>query len=264
MQMRTLKIGMSGNDVLHLKSWLLQFGNLLVNDVFDEATKARVAEYQLKRGLTSDGIVGPMTTSRMVQDGWRTAFMEHPADESSPFPNKPSYPALTQVRKILLFGEPGLNADVPTPGGPIQGSSVFHENLLNLNLADFFPQAKQISFGIRTLAIHRKTIRQWRALFTLINQKGLGDLILSCAGSYNPRYVRGSTSTFSSHAFATAVDFNAPWNARGAQPAKPGEKGCLLPIIELLPQFEMYSGIWFSVPDGMHIECTKTDAQLGL
>lgn len=60
---RTLKNGMSGDDVKFLQeslNWIGNFG-LTVNGTFDSSTESVVKAFQKNNGLTADGIVGKMT-----------------------------------------------------------------------------------------------------------------------------------------------------------------------------------------------------------
>ena len=60
---RTLKVGVSGNDVKFLQESLNSIGNygLNVTGTFDSSTESVVKAFQNNNGLTSDGIVGQMT-----------------------------------------------------------------------------------------------------------------------------------------------------------------------------------------------------------
>ena len=63
-----------------------------------------------------------------------------------------------------------------------------------------------------------------------IESRDLGHLIQSFHGSYNPRFVRGSTTSLSSHAYGTSIDINAGSNPRGSPPT--AEQALLAPIFE--------------------------------
>ena len=254
--MNTLRIGSSGELVRSLQLWYANFEPIPVDGNFDAATEAATKRVQQRLGLNDDGVVGPLTAGRFMTEGWLPPGFDQPTDESSAFPPAPAhYKALTQVQKVELFGRPGSAPPEPTPGGPIQPDPAFAKNIVRLNLHDWFPHLT----GVTNLDLHKGTQATWRALFDAIVARGLGDRLLTCAGSWNPRFIRGSTSIFSSHSFATAVDFNAPQNALGAQPAKRGKPGSLVEIVELLPEFQLWWGGWFGRVDGMHLECTKVD-----
>lgn len=258
------KEGSRGEAVRSLQYFLTNFSPCTADGEFGPGTVRAVKAAQSVLGIPVDGIVGPTSIAKFIERGWVPSWSEQPAAVLSPYPNKPGFAALNQAQKIAKFGMPGSAPQNAVPGGPIVLDSEFAKNLVTLDLAEWFPQALAKDFGVRHLKLHAKTERQWRAFFTAIVEAGHGSDVISCAGSWVPRYVRGSTLTFSSHAFATALDFNAPQNWLGAQPAKRGEKGCLVDIIEIGKRFKIYSGIWFSRVDGMHFESTHTDAEIGL
>ncbi len=63
---RTLYLGKKGSDVLELKKELSALGLLSYNidsNSFDSYTKSAVVSYQIRNGLSADGIVGPNTLS---------------------------------------------------------------------------------------------------------------------------------------------------------------------------------------------------------
>ena len=107
------------------------------------------------------------------------------------------------------------------------------------------------------IRFHKAGAAQLLAAFAEIEQRGLKHLILSFAGSYYPRMIRGSTSSPSEHSFGTALDINAGWNGLAKTPAPRGAKGS---VVELVPIFEKHGFRWggyFSRPDGMHFELAR-------
>ena len=83
------------------------------------------------------------------------------------------------------------------------------------------------------------------------------ELILTYAGSFVPRFIRGSLSNLSQHAFGSAFDINARWNAFGATPAALGSKGTVRPLVAIANQLGFYWGGHFARRDGMHFEIAK-------
>lgn len=59
---RTVRVGSAGDDVKYVQRWI---GNLTVDGYFGTATEAQVKWYQHMRGITVDGIVGPVTWRNM-------------------------------------------------------------------------------------------------------------------------------------------------------------------------------------------------------
>jgi len=65
---RTLKTGMSGDDIKFLQDSLNSIGNygLTITGTFDSSTESVVKAFQKNNGLTSDGIVGQMTRNAII------------------------------------------------------------------------------------------------------------------------------------------------------------------------------------------------------
>lgn len=65
---RTLKSGMSGDDIKFLQESLNSLGNygLTVNGTFDSSTESVVKAFQKNNGLSADGIVGQMTRNAIL------------------------------------------------------------------------------------------------------------------------------------------------------------------------------------------------------
>lgn len=262
--MKTLRKGSKGNVVESLQLFLTRWVPRISTDG-DFGQKTANAVKKAQRDLKcfpADGVVGPDTYAAFMSAGWLPPTFEQPSVKSSPYPDKPRYKALNQSQKIRKFGRPGTDAENAKPGGQIKVDKSFRKNIVRIDLADYLRNAKKKSFGIRYLDMHKDVEEQWRAFLSELKSKKIDGDIISCAGSWNPRYVRGSTSYFSSHAFATAVDFNAPENWLGAKPAKSGQKGCLFRVIEVAKRYKIYCGIWFRRLDSMHFESTNTDSEL--
>ncbi len=87
---------------------------------------------------------------------------------------------------------------------------------------------------------------------------GLMDRVLAWGGSYAPRFIRGSTSVLSNHAFGSAFDINVANNPLGAEPAYPTQKGCVFDLVPLAHEHGFYWGGHFaSRRDGMHFEIAE-------
>jgi hypothetical protein len=110
--------------------------------------------------------------------------------------------------------------------------------------------------------VHRIALRHFMAVFDSIEQAGLAHLILTCDGTFVPRYKNWNpvTGELSSHSWGIAIDINARWNSVGCEPALPGETGCLR---QLVPMFAANGFAWgghFSRGmDGMHFELARED-----
>jgi hypothetical protein len=105
--------------------------------------------------------------------------------------------------------------------------------------------------------VHRLVVDQVRALFQAWEAAGLVDGLLTWEGSFAPRFVRGSRTTVSNHAWGTAFDVNFPWNRLGAVPALRGEKGSVRDLVPIAHELGFYWGGHFSRCDGMHFEVAR-------
>ena len=106
---------------------------------------------------------------------------------------------------------------------------------------------------------HIKIADAIRFLFIELDQLGLMDIIHTWDGLYAPRFIRGSKTVLSNHAFGTAFDINAQWNPLGAQPALEGKLGCVYDIVPIANKHGFYwGGHYTKRPDGMHFEYSLT------
>ena len=81
------------------------------------------------------------------------------------------------------------------------------------------------------------------------------DRVLTWDGSFAPRFVRGSRTVLSNHAFGTAFDINAALNPRGTRPLLVGKKGSVRELVTIANDHGFYWGGHFvAKPDGMHFE----------
>lgn len=116
--------------------------------------------------------------------------------------------------------------------------------------------------GYPSIDVHRKARDPFARAFAAIEAAGLGDRILTCAGTFVPRH-KGSDPGrgLSSHSWAVAIDVNVAWNGYGRTPAAVGARGS---VRELVPYFEAEGFAWggyFRPPyeDGMHFELARLD-----
>lgn len=116
---------------------------------------------------------------------------------------------------------------------------------------DFEKRLVTVDFPIIGRArIHELAAPSLFAALKEIEDRGLGHLIHSFHGSYNPRFVRGSTTSLSSHAYGTSIDINANENPRGSAPSAA--------LTTLAPIFEQHGWYWGDrfrpTRDPMHFE----------
>ena len=159
------------------------------------------------------------------------------------------YPAEnTSGQEITIFNDPATGRNWETDNI----ESVLIPQLKGIPLYSL--DGQKHSGNVR---VHKLIVPQLKGLFEKLEADGLMKLFLTYDGSFMPRYIRGSKTSLSNHAFGTALDFNAPWNGLGQEPPKVGEKGSLRLAVPYFEAFGFYWGGYFSRKDGMHIEACK-------
>ena len=109
-----------------------------------------------------------------------------------------------------------------------------------------------------SVLFHRLAAPQLLGAFQEIEDRGLKARILTYGGSYNLRFIRGSTTTLSNHSFGVAFDINMEWGGLGKQPALVGQKGSVRDLAPIFERWGFFWGGWYrSRLDGMHFECVK-------
>lgn len=109
------------------------------------------------------------------------------------------------------------------------------------------------------IKFHRLAADQLRRLWQAWEEVGLLHLVLTFDGAWWPRTIRSNPTTLSNHAYGTAFDINAQWNAFYKPAALVGDRGSvreLVPIANALGFF--WGGHWNydgrGASDGMHFE----------
>lgn len=105
--------------------------------------------------------------------------------------------------------------------------------------------------------LHRKAQKQLLALFAAWEAAKLLGRIKTWDGLYNPRLVRGSTTSLSNHAYGTAMDLCARWNGLGVTPPAVGQPGSVRELVPLAEQYGFFWGGNFDRHDGMHFEVAR-------
>lgn len=172
------------------------------------------------------------------------------------YPPKPDFKTTTkQSEKMALWGTMEYKS-APVQGNPeniVITNDWAKENIIMVQL----PQLSKLGFGSRA-QFHKKAAGQLQALFMAWDAAGLLSYIKQWGGTYCPRFIRGSTSTLSNHAFGTAFDINVPWNPLGGTPASEESKGTVIPLVEIANQMGFFWGGHYDKRlDGMHFECVK-------
>ena len=249
--MRILKSGMSGNDVglwqTFLRGQQCRDVNVVRTNSFDEQTIAATIEFQQAHCLDADGIVGPNTLSMAKSLGFDPSV-----DPDLPPP--PDFKSLSIVDRVAIFGAfrympAGLASDP-------EAIKILDDWPRNNIVTVDIPQLSSIN--VDKVSFNRLASSQLQDLFNDWDQSGLIDRILSWGGSWAPRFILGSRTYLSNHAWGTAFDINVQGNSVGCRPASIGSKGSVVELVQIANAHGFYWGGHFSDrPDGMHFEVAK-------
>ena len=252
-----LRVGMRGDRVIAWQTFLVGrgFDNGPIDGFFGEHTRDATKEFQRKYKLEEDGVAGRATLLKAAALGFE--LIEEPAENntSSNFPPRPNFPPLVRDdQRGAVFGRfEYLSA--PTPDNPeairILGNWT-KENIVSVSL----PQLRKVLGPSKSdaVAFHRLAAEQLQGLWKEWESAKLLDRVLSYEGSYVPRFVRGSRTSLSNHAFGSAFDINFKFNGLGKRPALVGEKGCVRELVQIAHRWGFYWGGHFTRLDGMHFE----------
>ena len=254
--MKALKIGSVGDYVTKWQNFLRGQGySIDATGYFDEETHIATMSFQTKHKLYVDGIVGNNTYGKAAQIGFQ--LIDSDDDINDAFPNRPSFPPIVgNEQRQAIFGP--LEC-VPAPTS---------KNKEAIRITNNFEQLNIIKLPIKTsnpkipkaITFHKKVAHQLTGFFEEVESLGLSGKIITFDGSYSPRYIRGKATEriLSNHAFGTAFDINAKWNALGSNPATADQIGCLYDIVPIANKWGFYWGGHFkSRLDGMHFEIAK-------
>lgn len=241
----------------------------VADGVFGPVTEAATKKWQGFHRLTADGVVGNQTWGRAMVDGLEMVSSKGGGKEG---PNWPPIPknikALTPAGRQKLFG--GFKyKPAPTKNNP-EGIRILgnwaSKNITRVKIPQLVgvygaPKSGRISF-------HKKGVDQLKGLFQAWDDDGLIHLVRSWAGSWNPRFIRGSRSRLSNHAYASAFDINVPGNGLRRQPALVGQPWSVRELVPLAVSYGFYWGGFWGYPvsggrssggryDGMHFELMR-------
>jgi len=221
-----------------------------IDDDFGQKTHEATIKFQEKYELLADGIVGQNTYKKAIELG----FGENQTEE---YPPKPNFnPLVGNKERAKLFGEFQFRSS-PTAQNPesivILGDWV-QKNIVRVNL----PALSKATGGKYSMMMwHKYGQDQLIRFFERLEKENLHTHILSFAGAFYPRYVRGSRTNLSNHSWGTAFDINVPYNGLNKIPAFVGQKGSVREIVPIANEYGFYWGGHFTRKDGMHFEIAK-------
>ena len=255
--MQVLRQGQSGSEVEKWQHFLIgQNINVLADGDFGANTYAATVAFQEKYGLGADGVVGRGTLAKAFELGFGEAHDEGVEGEESPkWPPPPEFGPISGADRLKVFGQFAYEP-APTQWNP--EAITIKDNWAALNVVQVeIPQLVGVSGAGMSgkIPFHRAGADQLKALWEAWEDAGLHPLILSWGGSYAPRFVRGSRTYLSNHAWGTAFDLNVQWNGLGVEPALVGKHGSVRKLVPLAAEHGFYWGGWYNGrKDGMHFE----------
>lgn len=257
--MRALRVGMHGNDVTAWSNFLLGQGFLKgpVNDQFDDRVAAATREFQKRSGAAGDGVVGTETFRAAMYLGYDPIDHTDLDYQDLNWPPPPAHlsPVMSLTTRQQMFGT-FTYVPAPTEQNPeaIRITNDWEtKNIVTVTCPQLVPVNP--SGKVR---LHRLAAPLFLELWSRWEKAGLLHLVLVWNGAYAPRFVRGSTTNVSNHAFGSAFDINAAWNKLGSMPAARGAKGCVRELVPIANELGWYwGGHYKNRADGMHFELVK-------
>lgn len=242
-----LRKGTQSADVAKWQKFL----GLTADGIFGNDTEKATISWKIANGLNQTGIVDDATWTKAGLATVTTASV----DVSSYFPPKPNFSSPSKDTRAKLFGTfawQKVNAsDIRITDGWAT------KNIIKVHIPQLigvagFPKDGMVQF-------HKAGAKQLQGFFAEVERQGLLHLVISWAGSFYPRFIRGSKTALSNHSWGTAFDINAPENWLNSKPAPIGRKGSLLKLVPIANSFGFYWGGHFSRQDGMHFELAVLD-----
>jgi peptidoglycan hydrolase-like protein with peptidoglycan-binding domain len=253
-----LRLGTRGDLVRAWQSFLTgqNFDPGGLDGVFGDKTYVATKAFQSEHGLVSDGVAGRETMLKAMDLGFE--LIEEPASDisGSNFPPRPDYAPLEDTAaRQAIFGKYTYVAD-PQPRDPEHIRIVGSWETDNIIFVPLPQMRKAMGHAAPSgMSFHKLAAKQLVGMWADWESAGLLDRILSFDGSFNPRFIRGSRTVLSNHAFGTAFDINEPENKLGTRPPLVGQPGSTRELVPIANKWGFYWGGHFgSRPDGMHFE----------
>lgn len=259
--MQVLRLGSKGDDVKRWQSFLrgaLPLGSFIAIDGdFGTKTLEATIQFQQKRHITADGVVGSQTLAEAARLGYP---LTHDVEMNHAGPSWPACPAgvrpLGDAEKKELFGEFSYVA-TPTKVSPEAIRITDGWDRKNITYVKI-PQIEKATGRDIRVGIHVKVEKQFLSLWQAWEDRDLLKHVLTFNGAFNARFIRGSTTNLSNHSLGSAFDINVKWNRLGAQPALVGEEGCVRELVETAVEHGFFWGGFFHHrKDGQHFEVYK-------
>lgn len=243
--LRTLKKGLDGSDVLQWQLFLIGQGLYLgkADRQFGKLTEAATIQFQKAHNLLGDGLVGPMTYAKAIELGLPVVV-----DKGQEWPPKPNikFPANNNERGVR-WGVFKYTSSPTTSDNP-ERIAILGDWVTKNITSVICPVFKiKVNLNVRCADDYVKLMETWK-------KEGLSHLLLTHEGAFAPRFIRGSRSSLSNHAWGSAFDVNYQWNQLGKTPAYVGQKGSVRELVPIANELGWFWGGHFTRKDGMHFE----------
>ncbi len=255
--MQILRRGSEGDDVRRWQAFLRGRELLeVVDGLFGPKSEKATRAYQKSRKLEMDGQVGPRTYAAALLDGFDPGFTDPLGGTSgAEWPPPPTFaPLVTNADRQEVFGKFDFDTVPNSDNIKIKGNWVA-KNIVSVTI----PQLAGVKGAPKSgrVSAHRLVAGQLQKLFVAWEADGLIPLIKTWDGLFAPRFVRGSKTTLSNHAWGTGFDINFEWNRLGALPALRSHPGSVRELVPQANELGFYWGGHFSRRDGMHFEVAR-------
>ena len=256
--MQALRLHAQGASVRQWQLFLIGQGLLagIADGKFGPNTEKATIAFQKRHKLKPDGEAGNKTIGAAVLLGFKVLSDEDDARTGINWPPPPDFaPLVGIVARQQLFGK-FRYVSAPVSGNPENIRVLDNWASQHIGIARLPAVGGPIPAKVE---FHKLAIPQLEQLWKDWQAAGLLAHVRTWDGSYVPRFIRGSRTQLSNHAFGTAFDINAGFNRLGTIPARLGQPGSVRDMVELANKNGFYWGGHFggSRIDGMHFEIAK-------
>lgn len=259
-----------GSDVRRLQEFLnAQMNSGLSPDGhFGTLTRNALINWQRVHGLAQSGKVDEATCDAIAGAGLILLGPLSPSAQPGPnWPPRPtSPPQPTAAHTAATFGTFNFRP-APVPGNreAIEILDGWQEaNIVTIRIPEldnglFAADSGYVLKPIGRISCHRLAAPKFQQLFSEWRRANLIDRVITCAGAFNARLIRGQTdpipANLSNHSWGTAIDLNDEQNMRGRVPLEINTRGCVRELVEIANSLGFFWGGHFGgTKDGMHFE----------
>lgn len=256
--MEILRRGSEGSAVRRWQTFLRGLGGLAsIDGVFGPRTEAATKAFQRLSKQFPDGVVSPQTFAAALKAGFDPGISDPLGGTAgADWPPLPPFPPLiSNLEREQVFGKFEFVRIAPDRDDIRILGNWEAQNIVTITVPQLAGVKSAPTSG--RIRVHKLVAAQCQALFRAWEQDGLLPLLRTWEGSFVPRYIRGSSTTLSNHAWGTAFDVNYQWNQLGHVPALRGDVGSVRELVPRAHQLGFYWGGHFSRSDGMHFEVAR-------